>query len=421
MKVCHLQRQLRSSSVSRIASLLLGATLVGAGGPVTAQEWTRFRGPNGSGESSCTTIPITWTENEYNWKVSLPGIGHSSPVVWDEKIFLLSGDSEDATRYVLCLNAATGKPLWINKYPSPPHRIHSRNSFASSTPAVDADQVYVVWATPEETILMALDHGGHIKWTVDLGPFSSKHGFGTSPVLYKDLVILALTQEDTSAESAVIAVDRASGETRWRLPRNTSSVSYSTPCLRQLEGGLAEVICCSDMYGIMGLDAETGRENWSIDVFERRTVSSPILSAGLVFGTNGSGGGGIYLAAVRPGESPELAYKITTQAPYVPSLVARGELVFMWSEKGIVTCIRAPDGSVVWQKRVGGNFSGSPVRAGDRLYCIEERGQVVVLAAEEKFRELARNPLGEPSRSTPTVAGSRMLLRTYSHLISVGK
>ncbi|MEX2560820.1 MAG: PQQ-binding-like beta-propeller repeat protein, partial [Pirellulales bacterium] len=153
--------------------------------------------------------------------------------------------------------------------------------------------------------------------------------------------------------------------------------------------------------------------------------SSPIVAAGLVFGTTGSGGGGHYLAAVRPpapgsDAKPELVYGVPDLAPYVPTLIAKNGLVFLWHDKGKVTCLRAATGDELWSERVGGNFSGSPVIAGDRLYAIAENGTVVVLAAEEKFELLGRNPLGEDSRSTPAVAGGRMYLRTLSHLISVG-
>ncbi len=166
----------------------------------------------------------------------------------------------------------------------------------------------------------------------------------------------------------------------------------------------------------------TGKPNWSLsDAFSMRTVGSPILAGGLLFGSTGSGGGGNYVIAVKPGKKPEIAYKIETQAPYVPSMIAKGNLVFLWFDKGIVTCIDAPTGDVHWKQRIGGGFSGSPIIAGDKVYCISEDGELVVLAASDKYALLGRSPLGEESRSTPAVSGGRMFLRTYSHLISVGK
>ena len=163
----------------------------------SAQEaqWTRFRGPNGTGVSECGTIPVQWTEADYRWKCKLPGMGHGSPVVWGDKVFLMSGDPEKATRYVLCYDATDGRQLWKRVFASHPHHLHPRSSYASCTPAVDEERVYAGWSTPEETLLKAFDHNGKEVWSVDLGRWQSQHGFGTSPIVYKDLVILHNSQQ----------------------------------------------------------------------------------------------------------------------------------------------------------------------------------------------------------------------------------
>ena len=176
----------------------------------------------------------------------------------------------------------------------------------------------------------------------------------------------------------------------------------------------------SQSHGISSIDPATGHTNWEIDVFDKRSVSSPLVVGGLIFGSCGSGGGGNYVVAVRPGKKPEVAYKIDKSAPYVPTSVAHGKLLFLWGDSGVVSCIDVPSGNLVWQKRVGGNYSGSPVRAAGRLYCISAEGEVVVLAAKDQFDLISRQPLGEPSRSTPAIAGGRMYLRTVSHLVSIG-
>src|SRR5690606_30458370 len=138
---------------------------------------------NGTGVSQATTVPGTWQDDDYNWQIDLPGVGHSSPVVWKDRIFVLSADPNTLTRYVLCVAAADGKLLWSQEYPAVKHHLHDLNSYASCTPAVDADHVYVAWSDPEHTLLKALDHGGTEKWSVDLGPWVSQHGFGTSPMI----------------------------------------------------------------------------------------------------------------------------------------------------------------------------------------------------------------------------------------------
>ena len=407
-------------------TLLFLAWTAGVLQSLDANEWSRFRGPNGSGVAPTTEIPAKWTEADYNWRVELPGEGHSSPVIWDDRVFLLSADPETATRYVLCLGVQTGEERWSREFTSESHKIHTRNTFASATPAVDADHVYVAWSTPEKTSFIAFDHEGEIKWDLDLGPFASRHGFGTSPIVFRDLVILSLQQRKpdrdgpSTASSSIVAVDRKSGEIRWQTERLSEVVSYAVPCIYTPPTGDPELICMSTAHGIFSLDPESGEENWAIDVFDKRTVSSPIVVDGLILGTTGSGAGGNYVVAVQPEPSPELAYEIRRQAPYVPCPVAKDGLLYLWSDKGIVTCVRAATGEQIWQQRVGGNYSGSPIIAGDHLYCIDEDGVVVVLAAAEEFKLLGKNPLGEGSRSTPAVADHRLYLRTFSHLVSIG-
>jgi outer membrane protein assembly factor BamB len=391
-----------------------------------AQEWTRFRGPNGAGLSDATSVPVQWSDKEVNWRVELPGIGHSSPVSWGDKIFLISAFDDTALRLVLCLRASDGQIVWQRKYPSSLHVKHKFNSFASSTPCVDADMVYCCWSTPDEYTLLALNHHGEEVWRKNLGPYVSQHSCGISPVVYDDLIVLGNDQGDENhlGTSSLVAVDRKTGERRWKLERRTATVAYSTPCVYEPRGGGPELIFNSESHGITSIDPASGRVNWEIGVFNKRSVSSPVIAAGLIVGSCGSGGGGNYVVAVRPptnkGSSPEIAYKIETSAPYVPTPVAVDNLVFLWGDNGIVTCIRAASGETVWQKRVGGNYHGSPICVGGRLYCIREDGEVTVVAANDKYELLGRNSLGEESRSTPAVADGRMYLRTASHLVSVG-
>lgn len=413
--------------MKRIQALtILAATLMSSAG-VFAQEWTRFRGTNGTGVTK-TRFAAEFSEDDYNWKVKLPGIGHSSPVVWGDKVFLLSADPKDATRYMLCLSATSGAELWRKTFKSEAHHLHARSSFASCTPAVDAEQVYVAWSTPKETTLKALDHQGNETWSRDLGTWVSQHGFGTSPMLYKNLVILSNQQQGQKlpvgvkpGKSRMMAFERKTGKDVWSTPRVSKNVCYSVPFIFN-HNGKDELVCISTGDGVYSLDPMTGEPNWSLkDAFSMRTVGSPILAGGLLFGSTGSGGGGNYVVAVKPGKKPEIAYKITTQAPYVPCMISKGNLVFLWFDKGIVTCIDAASGEIHWKQRIGGGFSGSPIIAGDMIYCISEDGELVVMDASKEYRLRGRSPLGEESRSTPAVSGGRMFLRTYSHLISVGK
>ena len=285
----------------------------------------------------------------------------------------------------------------------------------------------MAWSTPERLTFKALDHEGNQVWTKDLGPWTGQHGFGTSPILHEDLVILFNSQQaeeldpgQEAGQSFMMAFDRQTGQLQWKQPLRTTRVCYGTPCIYRPADGAPQLICYNTGNGLFSLDPQTGRFNWSVDVFRMRTVSSPLVVGDLVFGTTGSGGGGNYLVCVRAGEPPSELYRITRQAPYVPTSIARNDLVFLFYDRGIVSCIRASDGEQVWQERVSRSFSGSPVLVDDRLYCIDDEGVVVVLAAKDQFEELGRNPLGEPSRSTPAVSGGHMFLRTISHLTCIG-
>jgi outer membrane protein assembly factor BamB len=407
--------------------MMIGLSLLVCCASTLAQEWTRFRGPNGTGEASGGKgIPAQFTAADYNWRTKLPGIGHSSPVVWGDKIFLMSADPDTATRYVLCIGAADGKILWQRDFSSEPHHLHTRSSFASCTPAVDEERVYVAWSTPAKTSFMAFTHGGETVWDLDLGTWQSQHGFGASPIVYQDLVILFNSQQanqlkegEKPGQSFMMAFDKKSGKEIWRRERVSVNVCYSVPCIMQGDSG-DELICTSTGDGVFSLNPRTGEENWKIDVFKMRTVASPILAGGHVFGSTGSGQGGNYIVAVKPGKNPEEAFRIKTQASYVPTLISYGDLVFSWFDGGIVTCFDAKTGERYWQNRMGASFSGSPIRVDDRMYCINDDGVVFCVACDKEFKPLGESPLEEASRSTPAVSGGRLYLRTYSHLISVG-
>ncbi|MCA9083489.1 MAG: PQQ-binding-like beta-propeller repeat protein [Planctomycetaceae bacterium] len=399
-------------------------------------EWTRFRGPNGTGVGSGDHIPSEWTEKDLNFKTALPGgSGCSSPVVWDNKVFVLSADPADATRYVVCVDGTSGEILWQKPYKSDAHHLHTRNTYASCTPAVDEERVYVAWSTPTETTLKALNHSGEEVWSKNLGRWQSQHGFGTSPIVYRDLLILHDSQQakqlkegEEPGESFMLAFNRKTGEEVWRTPLESVNVCYSVPFIyTPADGGPDELVCTSTGNGIFSLDPNTGRPNWAVNdsLFSMRTVSSPVEAGGLIFGSNGSGGySGNYIVAVKPGATGGLAYKLQNssqfKAPYVPCLIADGSLLFCLYDRGFASCIDAETGKVHWIERTSADFSGSPVRIGNRIFCTDEKGVVWVIAASTEYKVLGRNDLGEECRSTPAVANGRLYLRTNGHLISVG-
>ncbi len=416
-----------------LLSLFLVSVLSNSASILSA-EWTRFRGPNGTGVGTAESIPLDFTQADFNFKTELPGgSGCSSPVIWNDKAFVLSANADDATRYVVCINAITGDKLWQNEFKSEPHHLHTRSSYASCTPAVDDERVYVAWSTPSETSFKAFNHDGTEAWSIDLGTWQSQHGFGTSPVIYKDLVILHNSQQadevkkgEKPGESFMMAFDRKTGEEKWRTPLVSKNVCYSVPFIYEGDNG-DELVCSSTGNGIFSLNPLTGKENWSVNdgLFSMRTVASPVTASGLIFGSTGSGGySSNYVVAVQPGKDAKLAYKIANgsnfKAPYVPCLLPKGDRVFCMYDRGFASCIDAKTGEVIWVERTGAALSGSPVLVGERIYCVAEDGIVWVFAAADEFKLLAKNELGEDSKATPAVANGRMYFRTDSHLISVG-
>ena len=425
----------RSSLLPTVLVLLVSSMSYAGEG-----EWSRFRGPNGTGISDATTVPVRWTEKDYNWKIDLPGPGHSSPVVWDNRIFVTCGDPATALRTLLCVDAPTGRTLWKQEEPSKTYGQHRDNGYATATPTVDADGVVITWTTPEAVMLLALDLQGRELWRRNLGPLVSLQGSGSSPILYQDLVVLANDQEDMqrspgrkkdgpnpAGRSFVIAVDRKTGETRWQTETKTFLAGYSTPCVYRAEGGRAELIFSNTAHGIMAVDPATGKVNWEFGrPFLDRAVISPVVAPGLVIAGHGAGIRGTRCIAVRPGSSgqgtePTLAYTVTRAIPMVPTPLVKDRRLFLWADDGVVSCLRVATGETVWRQRVDGAYYASPVWVNGYLYSVSKKGEVVVLAAADKFEVLCRVPLGEPSYATPAVAGGVMYLRTSSHLFSLGR
>jgi outer membrane protein assembly factor BamB len=382
-------------------------------------DWPRFRGPNGSGVAEGVVFPAQWTERDYLWQKDLPGVGHSSPVVWQDQLYVTCGDPETAELTVLALDPATGDQRWSQQLASTPHRFHSANSYASSSPAVDERHVYLLVASPELIELVALTHHGKEVWRRELGSYRANHGFGVSPVVVDDMVVFVC---DQLGASFVIALDSATGDTRWRIERQSGKAAYGTPCVWQAPDGSRQLILCSMAEGMVGVAPhDDGRLLWQLpDVFPQRCTNSPVTAAGLVMCSSGQGGNGESMVAVRPGDgagvSAEVAFRWTKAMPQAVTPVAHEGLLFVWHDRGIVSCRDLQSGEQLWLERIGSSYYGSPICVGGRLYCMSADGEIVVLAAEREFNELGRVDLGEPSHATPAVSQGRMFLRTMSSL-----
>lgn len=407
-----------------------------------AENWPRFRGPNGSGISDEKGFPVTWSEGDYLWKTKLPGIGHSSPCVWEDHVFLTAAEQDGKKRFVLDVSAATGKIRWQWSMESNSYSIHRLSSFACATPTTDGKRVFVpisreAEAEPEEKTfvasvanakekseyaLYAFDFNGKPLWKRVIGPFESQHGSGTSPIVFEDLVIIG---NDQDGQSSLVAVEAETGKIRWKVDRNESqfdqAAGYATPLIVRHDDGKVELIVTSRADGFTSYEPRTGKLNWRAKIIPDRVVASPLFGHGMVFANSGGGGVGHFLGAVRLGGQGELgdkytAWSRTTKLPYVPTPIIYGDNLFLWGDQGVVSCVNAKTGEEIWSGRVRGEFSGSPICVDGKLYCVTQTGEVVVIEAGPEFKLLGRTPLGEGSHATPAVANGRMIIRGFEHV-----
>jgi outer membrane protein assembly factor BamB len=385
-----------------------------------AENWDRFRGPNGSGQSDDTGIPTKWEAANFLWKQPLSNIGHSSPVIWDDRLYLTSGDAKSGAQIISAYNAKSGKPLWEKRFDAGSYHINDLNSYASSTPSLDADCVYVLWFKEGRVMLAALTHDGTEAWHQDVGSWQEKHGFGESPVVVDDLVYVA---NDSEGESSVVALDRKTGEVRWRSPRESGTTSFSTPCLLEPSAKEKVLVTLSTASGLTALNAKTGQVIWQglKDQITQRCVASPIVAGGMVLVSSGQGGMGKSLVAAKPeGNAVKELYHLEKGVPQVPTPVVAGDLLFVVQDRGTISCFDLATGKQNFRQRLGGDFHSSPIRIGNRIFCTARNGEVIVVAADRKYEVLARNSLNEPCHATPAVANGRLYMRTESSLMCIG-
>lgn len=384
------------------------------------EHWDRFRGPNGTGVSQLSGVPTAWEESDYEWVVNLPGKGHSSPVVWNEHLFITTG-LEDGTRELICLNAFTGKQLWSRTIALKPNHLHQKNSYGSGSAATDGERVYIAEADNEHFIVTAYNFKGEPVWKRDLGTYAASHGIGVSPVVYKDLLIVP---NDQDGPSSIEALDLKTGETRWSSARKVETASYATPMMINREGH-DELIVLSGASGLAGLDPLNGKENWSSGKLPQRTVASPVYGEGLLFATCGQAGRGVEMVAVDPnrtGKSDSLIHATRQKTmPYVPTPLVLDHYLYLWNDDGVACCVdlRGDLAKNVWRERIGGNYSGSPVLIDGKIYCISETGDVKVIDASPTFHQYPGGKLGDQSYSTPAVANGRVYLRGFHRIVSL--
>jgi len=406
-----------------------------------ADDWPRFRGPNGSGTSEARGLPMMWSaEKNIVWKTALPGHGASSPIVVGDRVFLTCfsgygldlenpGKEEDLVRHVVCLRRSDGSILWKRDVPAPQPeagfeeflRVHG---YSSSTPTSDGRAVYVFFG---KSGLLAYDLEGKELWRASAGSGFSSWGSAASPVLHENLLIVNASLE----RRMLIALERTSGKEVWRVTKVTSS--WCTPVIATTDEGKPELVLYQHRK-IAGFNPATGEELWhcDTDINESYAAPSPVVGQGkhrgLVFAyTNGAAA----LLAIRTGgrgniTKTHVKWRTPNVGSGITSPVLDGDYLYCIGNQGVASCVKAEDGSVLYRERLPGGASiyASPLVADGKVYVVSRENGAYVLAAGPEYRLLAHNRIA-PDRSvfnaSPVVHDGQLLLRSNRYLYCIGE
>ena len=430
--------------------------LVAAGATLDAQNWPSFRGTDASGVAAAAARPpVAWdvgTSRNVAWKTPIPGLAHSSPIVWGDRVYVTTavseagrasvrtGDSDKAgidsaadtgphTWRLIAVDKRTGKVLWDRAVHRgrPRMKRHVKASHASATPATDGRRLV---ALLDSERLFCFDMEGKLRWRQDLGVMdvglvddpTYQWGPASSPIIFENL---AIVQNDRHKDSFVAAYDIETGKEVWRAAHDEYP-SWATPVVMS-RGGRSEVVINAGKF-IRGLDARTGRELWRLsDNLTQVKVPTPVSSGELAIVTGGYPGGGRPIYAIRPGGSGELgadalAWRTDRGPPYTGTPIVYQGILYVCTDNGILTAYEAATGARIYQQRISpraAGFSASAVAADGRLYFTSEDGDIFIVRAGRTFELLASNPMHEVVMATPAVSGNMLIVRTVSQLVGL--
>jgi outer membrane protein assembly factor BamB len=401
--------------------------------PLTAvaEDWPGWRGPTYQGISAEKDLPVRWSAREnVAWKTAIPGLGWSSPIVFGDRVFVTAASEDGVRCHVICLDRLSGRILWDKEvFEQTVKHKAPRNSYATPTPATDGKRVYAVFADGSR---VALDYEGNVVWANRQEKFYGQHGLGTSPILYGDLLLMGWDGSSDGADKilgwqkpwdqgALLAVDKETGEIRWKGSRGQSRIAHVVPNVLRT-GDRVEIISGAGDV-VQGFDPATGRRLWSVQNTGEGVVPSIVVGGGLVFATSGFGDPRI--RAIRPG-SPEdpAAAKVVWEwkkaVPMIPSFVYGSDLLFAINEPGIAQCFDPPSGKLLWQQRIGGQHAASPIYADGKIYFLSEEGVSTVIEAGRQYKLVARNTLGEKCQASFAVSHGRLFIRSERNLYCIG-
>jgi outer membrane protein assembly factor BamB len=382
-------------------------------------DWPCWRGPLQDGIHRGRTLPTHWSATEnVAWKHPVAGLGHSTPVTYGDKLFLTTATAEPPGQSVICLSLSDGRQLWE----TPVHngalpKTHEKNSHASATPVTDGRHVYVIFAVDDSVWATSLDLDGKIVWQTNAGPFISLWGYGSSPALYRGLLIVSADNRGSKlnrlrATSFLTALNAETGEIVWRVQRPEEH-SFGTPVVATV-GGRTQVL----LHGakqVAGYVPETGDVLWEQPCRIERSANSPVFSEDHVYCSGTFPDKEALAITVRDGGAAVSTSVEWTSNRYscdVPSPVLADGHLYMVQDGGVLFCVNPADGQTLWRKRLKGNYSSSPLLSGNRLYISGETGVTSVLDISKEGESIAENDLGDAIFASPIPVGNRLIIRT---------
>ena len=404
---------------------------------MAADNWPQFRGPDGTGHSDARDLPTEWSETKnIVWKTPIHDRGWSSPVVFGKQVWLTSASKDGRQLFALCLDKDTGKLIRDIKLfdVSQPQYAHPFNTYASPTPVIEQGRVYITFGSPGTAAIDTKTF--KVIW--ERRDFECNHfrGSGSSPVIFRDMLLMHF---DGSDHQFVVALNKTTGKTIWRTERSIDfqdldkngkpaaegdlRKAFSTPHVVQLNGRW-EMISLG-AKAAYSYDPFTGKELWRVEERGQHSASTrPVLGHGMIFYPTGFSNGQLY--AVRMGGSglitdSHVAWRVKRGASNKPSILLIGDLIYMIGDTGIATCVEAKTGEIVWQQRIGGEYSASPVYADGKIWMFSEEGKTTVIKPGRTFEKLAENNLDDGFLASPAIAGKAFYLRTRTHLYRIEK
>jgi outer membrane protein assembly factor BamB len=365
------------------------------------------------------------------WKRPIPGEGWSSPIVFDDRVFVTAATDGGASFRLLCLDRLTGTILWDKEVlrQKPGHK-QKFNSYASSTPVTDGHRVYVL---AFDGTLAAVSTEGNIIWTYRDFEYFSEHGMAVSPILYKDLLIVPLDGSSSGPDkklgwqkpwdkAVIIALDKNTGKVRWKARRGYSRIAHVTP--QVLSENDQDQLVSSAGNVVQGFDLKTGKRIWTASSSGEGVVPSIVIGEGLIFTTSGFGESAI--RAIRTGgrgdvTGTHILWESANDVPKIPSMLYVSPFLFLITESGVAKCLRAATGEVLWRERLEGRYSASPIWAEGRIYFLSEKGKTTVVQAGPEFKVLAENELKEKCGASPAVSQKNIFIRSENNIYCIGR